>query len=82
MRGIEFPEATTKLLAPQGMEDTVYDLHIWKDDNMGLIISKWKMSWWDRLRCLLTGTVWLHVQGTTHPPVTIETSYPFERREG
>ncbi len=79
MRASEFPEANTKLLAPKGMEDTVYDLPIWKDATLGLVISHWKPTWRDRIRILFGRPLWLHVQDPTHPPLSIETDYPFER---
>ncbi len=77
MRATDFPEATTQLLAPEGMEDQVYDLNIWKSQEFDLVISKWKMTWRERFQILFLGHVWLHVTGQTHPPVTIETFYPF-----
>lgn len=79
MRGTEFSEANTKLLPPEGQEDRVYPLHIWYDPDMGLVISKWRMTWKERLSCLFQGHIWLHVEGRTHPPVTIETFYPFQK---
>lgn len=79
MRGAEFSEATTRLLPPEGEEENVYALHVWKQQGFGVVISKWKMTWRERLHCLFYGTVWLHVAGETHPPLTIETEYPFQR---
>lgn len=79
MKGTEFPEATMKLLPPEGHEDDVYSLHVWRHPEGGMVISKWKMTWRERLSCLWNGYVWFHCWGNTHPPMTIETSYPFEK---
>lgn len=76
MRGIEFPQANTKLLPPEGQEAEVYALHIHRTED-GRVISCWQMTWGERLQALLTGKVWLHVWGRTHPPLAIETRSPF-----
>lgn len=81
MRGTEFPEAVTKLKAPEGMEDEVYSLPVWTDGQHPALISKWKMTWKERFMCLIQGHVWLHVLSQQHPPVTIETSFPFVERK-
>ena len=79
MRGTDFPEATTKLLPPEGHEEDVYPLHVWRHPEGGMVISKWRMTWRERLSCLWNGYVWFHCWSNTHPPITIETSYPFEK---
>lgn len=79
MRGIPFAEANKKLLPPEGEEESVYTLHVWSDGN--ICVSKWRMSWRERISALFKGHVWLHVWGQTHPPLAIETEYPFERRK-
>lgn len=79
MKGTDFPEATTKLLPPEGMEDSVYALPVWRHPEYGAVISKWRLSWRERLACLFRGYVWLHVWGNAHPPVTLETEYPFQK---
>lgn len=79
MRATDFPEATTKLLPPEGEEENVYPLPIWRHPEGGMVISKWKMTWRERMACLIYGHVWFHSWGNTHPPVTIETAFPFER---
>jgi len=78
MIGQDFPEATTKLGAPEGMEDEVYELPVWHTPGHAAFISQWRMTWRERLHCLLFGYVWLHILSAQHPPVTIETHYPFE----
>lgn len=79
MRGIEFPEATTKLLPPEGQEDKVYALHIWRHPEGGLVISKWKLTWRERIKILFTGNLWFSAWGNTHPPVSHSVDYPFEK---
>ena len=79
MIGSKFPEATTALKAPTGMEDTVYELPVWHTPGHPAFISKWRMTWLERLHCLFKGYVWLHILSDSHPPVTIETEYPFEK---
>lgn len=79
MRGTDFPEATMKLLPPEGHEEDVYPLHVWRHPEGGMVISKWRMTWRERLSCLWNGHVWFHCWGNTHPPMSIETSYPFEK---
>lgn len=78
MKGMKFKEATTALLPPDGQEESVYPLPVWKVPGQPLVISKWKLSLRERLHCLIKGYVWLHVVAPTHPPLTIETAYPFE----
>jgi hypothetical protein len=79
MKGSSFPEANLKLLPPEGQGDKVYPLPIWRHPEGGMVISKWEMTWRERLACLFYGHVWFHCWGNTHPPISIETSYPFIR---
>lgn len=79
MKGSPFPESTTELKAPDGMEDQVYALPVWRVQGHSVFISKWRMTWRERLACLFKGHVWLHVIGNSHPPISIETRYPFEK---
>lgn len=45
-------------------------------------ISRWRLSWRERLTVLLSGAVWLGVlSGHTQPPVWIAARKPFARRE-
>ena len=78
MKGMDFPEATNKLMPPEGQEDTVYALPVWRHPDGNMVISKWKLSWRERFHCLLKGHVWFECMGGTHPPIAIETEYPFE----
>lgn len=45
----------------------------------GVNISKWRLSWRERLRAFLTGAIWLHVHQRQQPPVYVSAEYPFER---
>lgn len=45
----------------------------------GQVISKWKMSWRERLQALLRGIVWVHTLGGAIPPINLQTyKTPFE----
>ena len=71
MDSIQFKEANLNLLPPDGMsEKECKDLWVWSDGRM--CISKWKLSWRDRIHCLFHGFIWLWVlSGKTQPPVII-----------
>ena len=58
------------------------DLPTYTDEDTATIISCWQIGWWERLRILLTGHVWLHVLNTVHPPVHVGGDYPFKRGAG
>ena len=44
----------------------------------GLVTSRWKLSWRERIRVLLTGNLWLQVMTFRHPlqPVKLSTTPP------
>ena len=44
------------------------------------IISKWELSFFERIKLLFTGAVWLGVAGKQQPPVYITAKKPFEVR--
>jgi hypothetical protein len=69
MKGIDFKEANTRLLPPEGQEDKVVPLPIWTDGQN--VMSKWKLTWKERLWVLRHGVLYLHVVGRTHPPLAI-----------
>jgi len=54
------------------------------DDNLpayyanGIITTRWKLSWKERLAVLFKGSIWLNVMSGTHPPVRIDAEAPFE----
>ncbi len=67
----DFPEKTKTLHAPEGMDDCE-PLHVWNDGQT--CISKWTtVSFWDRVKFLFHGTIWLRVvSGHTQPPVALD----------
>lgn len=66
--------------AKYGTVDPVVDLPVHRDGVQ--VISCWRLSWWDRLRCLVTGRVWLLVLApVTHAPVCLTVETPFEEPE-
>ena len=73
---IPFKFQTTEL-QPSGKEYSdnvtgVEPMPIWSDGEQ--CVSCWKFSWWDRLRVLLFGRVWVAVlSGKTQPPVCLST---------
>ena len=79
MNPITFDEANNILKAAPGTEDEVEDLPIYYGDTD--IISCWSATWWERLQILFTGRVWFWIMGETHPPVSLQTYYPFVKRE-
>ncbi len=50
----------------------------------GRAVSCWKMSFFDRIRALFLGKVWLHIltYGKPLQPVFLQTDSPFCRRKG
>lgn len=66
MKPIEFKHSNKILTGPSGIRN----LPVWTNGER--CISKWKMSWWERLKCLCLGYVWLSVRsGSTQPSVKI-----------
>jgi hypothetical protein len=37
----------------------------------GVLLSRWKANWRERLEILVFGTVWLMVKGDTQPPILL-----------
>ena len=75
MKPIPFNEINCTYQGPKNGE--LGNLDAYKGD--GEVISKWKMTWRERLQVLLRGTVWVHALGEAIPPITLETyKTPFE----
>jgi hypothetical protein len=74
----DFPEANRNLTKPAGMTDAECgSLPTFNDGRT--CISRWRMTWRERLLALLTGDVWLGVlSGHTQPPVWLAVKRPFE----
>ena len=69
MKPTNFPDANSKLTAPEGMPGCL-DLHVYRAD--GHVVSLWRATWRERLSLLVFGRVWLHFVGVrTHPPVSL-----------
>jgi hypothetical protein len=70
-----FPESNHTLSAPEGMSDCV-PLQVFTDGKV--CISRWRMTWQERVQLLLTSRVWLWVfYGRTQPPVALTAGSPF-----
>jgi hypothetical protein len=76
MQAQGFPQSNRQLLPPDGLENEVLPLPVWTDGQR--CISRWRPTFWERLQILFTGDLWLHVNGPTHPPLVIDTRFPFE----
>lgn len=52
-------------------------LPVWKDSD-GTVLSRWKLSWRERLRVLFSGDIYLWVSTFNHPlqPVTLQVDKP------
>ncbi len=77
MKPIEFKEQTKILQKPEGWtNEQCSPLAVFNDGRQN--ISCWVGDLRDRLKFLLTGKIWLRVHsGTTQPPVSLATNYPF-----
>lgn len=73
MKPIYFPEATVELKKPASMTDEECgSLHIHRAID-GTCISCWTVPFWQRLKFLFHGKVWLGVlSGSTQPPVWLD----------
>lgn len=72
MKPKKFKEATIELKKPNGLTDEECgSLHIYQDN--GTCISLWTTSFWNRLKFLFHGKIWLGVySGKTQPPVWLD----------
>jgi len=77
VKPIKFKEQTKVLQKPEGWTDKQCSpLAIFNDEKQ--CISCWVGDLKDRLKFLITGKIWLRIySGTTQPPVSLETKYPF-----
>lgn len=68
-----FEEATIELKKPESMTDEeCSSLHVFQHAD-GTCISLWTVSFWQRLKFLFHGHIWLGVlSGTTQPPVWLD----------
>ena len=85
LTGASFPEANGTLsgrpltVSEGGYSEAkdVKDLPIYRDGT--IVISKWKLrSFWERVRFLLKGEIYVVVLGMSHPPIALRVDKPFE----
>jgi len=76
MKPIKFKESSGMFI---GATNDIKPLPVYQNDDE--IISCWKVSLKDKLKILFSGKVWLHVKGTTMPPVFINSSFPFVKEK-
>lgn len=72
MRPVKFDEANKNLLKPPNMtNEECASLWVFTDGSQ--CVSRWRLSWRDRLRVLWFGHIWLSVHsGQTQPPVRLD----------
>lgn len=77
MRPIEFKEITKLLTKPDNMTDEECgSLPVFTDNKQ--CISCWRPTFWERLKILFVGRIWLSIwSGQTQPPVWISVDFPF-----
>ena len=62
----------------RGNGDDVVDLRVHIDYNQGLSISCWEMPFWERVRFLFSGKIWLRVWSAyVFYPVSVGSEFPF-----
>lgn len=72
MQPVKFPEANKNLLKPSNMTDAEC-ASLWVFNDGQQCVSRWRLTWKDRLRILFYGHVWLSVHsGQTQPPVRLD----------
>lgn len=76
-RGIAFPESTSILGAPDGMDEEVYGLPVYRDGQV--TVSCWKLTEEEIVEIIRTGCVWLNVMGSNQPPLCVTGNYPFTK---
>lgn len=73
MEPIDFPAANTTFTADDG---AVGDLPA--NVSHGIVLTKWRASWRERLTILLFGTLWVSVLGRFLPPLLVSGNRSFE----
>jgi len=72
MEPVKFAEANKNLLKPSSMTDAEC-ASLWVFSDGQQCVSRWRLTWRDRLRVLWYGHVWLSVySGYTQPPVRLD----------
>ena len=75
MKPIDFYQSNETLIGPK--DSDVVPLPVWRDS--AHVLSCWKLSLWERVKIMMTGKVWLWVEGKSHPPVLIDTDNPWSK---
>lgn len=71
MKAVNFKQSNRVYTKPDSMTDEqCSSLHTFTDGNE--IISKWEGTFKERLFFLFYGYIWLHVAGTSQPPVLLQ----------
>ena len=80
MKAIDFPEQTAVLAENQ---PEYLPLPVYQTLDGKVMISCWRLSWWERLKVLWTGRLWLRqmVFGGLLQPQLPEVDCPFIRKE-
>lgn len=69
---VKFAEANKNLLRPNSMSDEECKA-LWVFTDGSICVSRWHLSWRDRIRALWYGHIWLTVHsGGTQPPVRLD----------
>lgn len=72
MKPIKFKQANKNLTKPESMTDEECS-SLWVYSDGKQCISLWKMSFWQRIKVLFWGRIWLSVfSGETQPPVWLD----------
>ena len=73
MKPTEFKEQHIVLQKPKSMTDEECGTLAIHKTEKGECISKWKAPFWERVKFLFHGTIWLGVvSGKTQPPVWVD----------
>lgn len=65
----DFKQSNKTYTAPPDMPECK-SLQVLEGD--GMIVSRWKMSWRERLSALIFGIVWVKLATSRQPPIAIE----------
>ena len=72
MKPVKFKEANKNLLKPNSMSDKECG-SLWVFNDGKQCISCWKVPFWQRVKLLFHGNIWLSIfSGNTQPPVWIK----------
>jgi len=76
MKPINFKESNKTFLRPESMtDDQCRPLRVYQDDKY--IISKWKLTFFERIQILFSGIIWLCVHANYTPPISVDLKNPF-----